>query len=407
MRPSGSAVRRRAAVFAALASVVAVLVAVCHLIGPVGYSVRPVRADLVAPGPGPGPGGQNGGDGSGGWFGGGGFGSSGGGTSAWGGDGSGAGPGGDAGGDSGAGPGGGSGGGWGGGSGGGWFGGGSGGNAGGGDSGGGWFGGGGGWFNGGGFGNPGGGSGGGFGGSGGGWAGGAVGGGRGNQGDDRAGCQYPSQVIDLSKWKLTLPIGSEGSPKEITQPSLKTFMSKPYFQPTSDCNAVVFRAPVDGATTSGSKNPRSELREMGENGGSAAWSSSSGTHTLVVDEAFTKLPEGKPQLVGAQIHDDKDDISVFRLEGTNLYVTDGNNPHYKLVTSSYQLGTRYQAGFVVSDNTVKAYFNGKLVATLSKSFSSAYFKAGAYTQANCSNVSACDQNNYGETMIYGVKATHQ
>jgi hypothetical protein len=407
-------------VFAALASVVAILVAVCHLTGPVGYSVRPARADLVAPGPG----GQGGGDGSGGWFGGSGFGPAGGGTAGWGGDGSGAGPGGDAGGGSGAGPGGDAGGGSGagpgggsggdpgggagGGSGGGWFGGGSGGNAGGGDSGGGWFGGGS-WFNGGGFGNPGGGSGGGFGGSGGGWAGGGVGGGvgGGSQGDDRGGCQYPSQVIDLSKWKLTLPIGSEGSPKEITQPSLKTFMSKPYFQPTSDCNAVVFRAPVDGATTSGSKNPRSELREMGENGGSAAWSSSSGTHTLVVDEAFAKLPEGKPQLVGAQIHDEKDDISVFRLEGTNLYITDGNNPHYKLVTSSYQLGTRYQAGFVVSDNTVKAYFNGKLVATLSKSFSGAYFKAGAYTQANCSNVSSCDQNNYGETMIYGVKATHQ
>ncbi|MFL6150590.1 MAG: hypothetical protein ACJ72I_24405 [Pseudonocardiaceae bacterium] len=43
-------------------------------------------------------------------------------------------------------------------------------------------------------------------------------------------------------------------------------------------------------------------------------------------EAFTHLPVGKPQLVGAQIHDATHDISVFRLEGTDLYITNGNNP---------------------------------------------------------------------------------
>jgi len=235
--------------------------------------------------------------------------------------------------------------------------------------------------------------------------------GSGDNGDDSESggrsCRYPAQILDLKAWKLTLPTGSAGSPKEITQPALATFTSTPWFQPTSDCAAVVFRSAVDGVTTKGSSYPRSELREMGDGGSAAGWSSSSGTHTMTVTEAFTKLPEGKPQLVGAQVHDESDDVSVFRLEGSNLYVTDGDNPHFKLVTSDYSLGTRFQARYVVSDGTVKAYYNGQLQATLAKSFSNAYFKAGAYTQANCEKASPCDSGNYGETMIYDLQVSHE
>jgi hypothetical protein len=251
-------------------------------------------------------------------------------------------------------------------------------------------------------------SGGGYGGGdgGGGNGGGGYGGGGYGGGGYGGGCRYPSQILDLKSWKLTLPTGSAGSPKEIVQPALATFASTPWFQPTSDCAAVVFRSAVDGVTTKGSSYPRSELREMSDGGSDAAWSSASGTHTLTVTESFNRLPQGKPQLVGAQIHDDSDDISVFRLEGSNLYVTDGDNPHFKLVTSDYALGTRYQARYVVSDGTVKAYYNGQLQATLSKSFSNAYFKAGAYTQANCEKVSPCDSDNYGETMVYNLEVSH-
>jgi len=248
-------------------------------------------------------------------------------------------------------------------------------------------------------------------GAGGGWWGDNGSGDDGGTGDDSESggrsCRYPAQILDLKAWKLTLPTGSAGSPKEITQPALATFTSSPWFQPTSDCAAVVFRSAVDGVTTKGSSYPRSELREMGDGGSAAGWSSSSGTHTMTVTEAFTKLPEGKPQLVGAQIHDASDDVSVFRLEGSSLYVTDGDNPHFKLVTGDYALGTKFQARYVVSGGTVKAYYNGQLQATLAKSFSGAYFKAGAYTQANCEKVSPCDSGNYGETMIYDLQVSHE
>jgi hypothetical protein len=36
----------------------------------------------------------------------------------------------------------------------------------------------------------------------------------------------------------------------------------------------------------------------------------------------------------------------------------------------------------------------------------AYFKASAYTQANCSNSSPCDDSNYGQTTIHSVSVTH-
>ncbi|GAB4051279.1 polysaccharide lyase family 7 protein [Catellatospora paridis] len=220
-------------------------------------------------------------------------------------------------------------------------------------------------------------------------------------------CAYPAQVLNLTNWKETLPTGSSESPTEIKQPALNTFAVDPWFKVNASCDGVQFRSAVNGVTTSGSGYPRSELREMTNNGTSnAAWSSTSGTHTLVISQAVTNLPATKPHVVAGQIHDSEDDVTVFRLEGSSLYLTNGDDTHYKLITSSYQLGTRFEAKFVVSGGQVKAYYNGTLQATLSKSFSGAYFKAGAYTQANCTNSSPCSSSNYGQVVIYSVTVSH-
>jgi hypothetical protein len=219
------------------------------------------------------------------------------------------------------------------------------------------------------------------------------------------GADVPAKVLDLTNWKVTLPIGADEKPTEIKQPALATYSKDPYFKVTG--NGVQFRAPVNGVTTSGSSYPRAELREMTANGTkNAAWSSTSGTHTLTVKEAFVKLPAGKPHVVGAQIHGGDDDVTVFRLEGTKLYVTDGDNPHHKLVTGNYVLGTPFEAKFVVSGGQVKAYYNGVLQTTLKRSLSGAYFKAGAYTQANCEKSSPCSASNYGEVHIFDLKVQH-
>ncbi|HEY0616101.1 MAG TPA: polysaccharide lyase family 7 protein, partial [Kribbella sp.] len=91
----------------------------------------------------------------------------------------------------------------------------------------------------------------------------------------------PAGVLELTNWKLTLPTGSEGKPAEVKQPELADYAKDPYF--VVEGKGVRFRAPVDGVTTSGSSYPRSELREMTNDGQEKAdWSSTSGTHTLIV-----------------------------------------------------------------------------------------------------------------------------
>jgi hypothetical protein len=232
------------------------------------------------------------------------------------------------------------------------------------------------------------------------WGGPASGGGSG-------GATLPAQVLNLTDWKETLPTGSSEDPTEISQPQLATFSDDPYFTVAPGGTAVQFRAGVNGVTTSGSSYPRSELREMTANGSDeASWSATSGTSTLTVEEAFTHLPDDKPQVVGAQIHNASDDVSVFRLEGSDLYVTNGDTTHYKLVTDDYQLGTPYEAKFVVNGGEIKAYYNGTLETTISYTGSGNYFKTGAYVQANCDNSVPCDSSNYGEVDVYSVTVSH-
>jgi hypothetical protein len=224
-------------------------------------------------------------------------------------------------------------------------------------------------------------------------------------GGGTGGCRYPADVLDLRNWYIGLPIGAAESPRNVEQPELATFAVDPWFVPTADCTGVQFRAPVDGVTTSGSNYPRSELREM-RGSSKASWSSTSGTHTMTIRQRVERLPNTKPRLVVGQIHDSSDDVSVFRLEGDDLYLTNGDDAHYRLITGSLALGTEFEVRFVVGGGQIKAYYNGTLVGTISKQFSGGYFKAGAYTQANCGNSSPCSSTNYGQVVIRGLTVSH-
>ena len=221
-------------------------------------------------------------------------------------------------------------------------------------------------------------------------------------------CAYPADVLDLANWKVTLPVGDEEEPAEVEQPELATFTAQPWFVPTEDCTGVRFRSAVDGVTTGGSSYPRSELREMtGDGSDEAEWSTSDGTHTMVVNEAITHLPNDKPHVVAGQIHGGDDDLTVFRLQDTKLYVTNGDDSTYHLVTDEYVLGTPFEAKFVAHDGQIDAYYNGELETTIEVDSSTAYFKVGAYTQANCDNSDPCDEANYGEVVVDSVTVSHE
>ncbi len=217
----------------------------------------------------------------------------------------------------------------------------------------------------------------------------------------------PSRVLNLTNWKLTLPVETShaGNPDEIRQPELDGFADTNYFRVNGAGNGVVFVAPCGGATTSGSGYPRSELREMMNTGtANASWSTTSGTHTMEIRQAITHLPVVKPHVVAGQIHDANDDVIVFRLEGAKLFI-DENGSNGPVLTSSYQLGDVFTVKFVARNSGVECFYNGQYIYTYPVSASGCYFKAGCYTQSNTSRGDA--PTAYGEVVIHGLSITHQ
>ena len=216
----------------------------------------------------------------------------------------------------------------------------------------------------------------------------------------------PSGVLNLTNWKLTLPVETShaGSPDEIVQPELNGFQDTQYFHVNDTRNGVTFKAPCGGATTSGSGYPRSELREMSNNGiDKASWSTTSRTHTMEITQAITHRPDVKPHVVAGQIHDADDDVIVFRLEGTKLFIDENGNTG-PVLTANYQLGDIFSIKFIAGNGGVECYYNGKYIYKYSVSTSGCYFKAGCYTQSNTSKGDA--PTAYGEVIIYSLSVKH-
>ncbi|MDO6421822.1 polysaccharide lyase family 7 protein [Saccharophagus degradans] len=244
--------------------------------------------------------------------------------------------------------------------------------------------------------------------------------------------RYASQVIDLSWWKITLPINNA---MEIYTPELLTYEIDPWFKLVEDEDgyAVQFRANHGGSTTGGSSNPRSELRELTQNyhyrnsKSAAAWSNTSGTHEMWIKQKVTHLTYVKPHVVVGQIHDSGDDVTVFRVEGhlgqggdwdnngtvgvmdthANIWITNGNDRHGYLVDDNYELGTVFTVKFIARDGKVEYEYNGrKLDYVHEESFSGAYFKLGNYTQSHNGTAPGETDDAYAETYVYDYYIKH-
>ena len=179
--------------------------------------------------------------------------------------------------------------------------------------------------------------------------------------------------------------------KEVRMPQLATYELRPYFFLTNSSDGVVFSAPVDGATTPNSANPRSELRQMSGDQ-NAAWSNKTQTWTLETVHRIIEAPQSGDNTRGVvtmQIHDGNDDVSVLRYERSGeLWVTRGDLSHYDLVNPNYVLGTWMRVKVVAKKGGgIFWYINNMTtpVASVSGVFSGCYFKLGCYTQGNESN----------------------
>jgi poly(beta-D-mannuronate) lyase len=227
----------------------------------------------------------------------------------------------------------------------------------------------------------------------------------------------PAQVLDLRRWKLTLPVGRPGHPTEYRQPALGSLASGSYIRLTPD-HGVAFRAPVGGVATGNSSYPRSELREMSADGQhEAGWTNAAGRHVMTIVQAITATPLVKPHVVAGQIHDAEDDVVMIRLEGRRLFVeSDGDD--IGLLDPAYRLGTRFTVSIAATPTGIQVVYDpplrGSSVAAggapksrsvhVRKLGRGWYFKAGCYPQSNPDRGDR--PNAYGEVVIYALTVQH-
>jgi len=242
---------------------------------------------------------------------------------------------------------------------------------------------------------------------------------------------YPADILDLTNWKLTLPVDGDGDDRadEIRQPCLavacydptrkmydnpefKVPFSSVWFHVTDNREGVAFRAPVNGATTSGSDNARSELRELApadKNGDEveARWSNKgSAVHTMEVEEAILATPRRYPSVVSAQIHNDDDDVILIKYRDGRLFADADRGNFDGTLDDNYRLGTRFKLRIQATRGVIRVTYNDTKTVVYKKASDTMYFKAGVYNQSNLKKYPDESPNSYGEVVIYKLKVTH-
>lgn len=203
-------------------------------------------------------------------------------------------------------------------------------------------------------------------------------------------------TINLKLWNYTGDLDAHG----LKTGEAKEYPATGHVTPNPD-GSVTFIAHVDGAHTSGSKYPRSELREIKPDGSLAAWKLSEGgtmTATLRID-AIPILKDGTPgKAVIGQIHGkDNELIRLYWNNGvvnfhTDIAAADRLEHEFTFLglpkialgkTFSYEIDAR------ASIMTVTIFLDGVKYQTTeailpvwqSDTF---YFKAGVYLGENAS-----------------------
>jgi Ca2+-binding RTX toxin-like protein len=232
----------------------------------------------------------------------------------------------------------------------------------------------------------------------------------------------PSANFDLSDWKLQLPIDAKGSfaGKAAEVKSLSNYSQPDYFHTGAD-GAMVFSAPVNGATTGGSIFARSELREM--NGSvPAEWSLSQGGHmtaTLQVDAAPIHSDGTYGKVVIGQVHGGDGQLVRLAWEDGKLFFANDitsngtKDVHIELLNAAGQeasvsLNETFSYSIDVSqDRLVVSVMADGQVYSASNTINDAwndnafYFKAGAYLGVNETN-----GHGSGQVSIFALDVDH-
>jgi hypothetical protein len=225
-------------------------------------------------------------------------------------------------------------------------------------------------------------------------------GGTGSTGGTAATAGNPSQLLKIGKqtgWsKFNLGVGYSGSShKDSDLTAIQNGLVIPgYFEMTADKQRVKMSSHLDGGrTSSNTKYPRTEFRELGLDGSSkASWNAGSGTHRLFCRGRVTRMPPNKPQLCLAQTHDADDDTGMIYVNSKTQVIVKHRGENIGTLTNDFKFGVDYDYGFELVNGQMK-YFWGNFTTprfTRSVSGSGWYFKAGAYGQSNSSTDKTSD-----------------
>lgn len=203
--------------------------------------------------------------------------------------------------------------------------------------------------------------------------------------DTRATCG--SGNLDLSKWRLQLPSGTTGHPREISSSDLCNGYSSEFFYMQGD--ALVMKVPGGPSsgkcvTTPNSKHCRTELREVKP----ASWSPRAKTNRLVGE---LKVTQNDGEICIGQIHI-KDAISTKPVAelyynargdlamGVNTCRTCGQK---RTPIGNVPQGQRLSYEIRYEGNRLSVSINGgafKMLSTYDLAAPRSYFKAGNYNQ---------------------------
>ena len=215
----------------------------------------------------------------------------------------------------------------------------------------------------------------------------------------------PSSILDLSHWKLTLPVdsgnGTGGDPAEISAHDLAAGYRSGYFC-VDPSGGLRFWAPVDGATTDNSDYPRSELRQMLDpDDDNVNWTPADQTAGMSATLAVNVVPSSTHKVVIGQIHGFQTNAfiklrymydpsthmgSVAAL--VNESPTASHTTNYGSV-GGIALGQSFDYLMTVRDREVTIHVGGHSLASFHIPYPwlhvPMYFKAGSYDQATGSS----------------------
>lgn len=178
----------------------------------------------------------------------------------------------------------------------------------------------------------------------------------------------------------------------------------PEFQMNARGDGVQMRVSMSAPTTSGSKNPRTEFREMAAGGTTEmAFDPARGYHMLWVTETVTHLPPVKPSAIGCQIHNSQSDVIEMGWQPRSDYATtgkvefvfrvNGTSSGLPRLSTDYVIGTKMTFGMAFDQGDWAIYNQDLLVPFYTSTAPGApvinftgardcYFKAGCYAQTN-------------------------